>query len=280
MKNESSAVFIVFIPLREGNSYADCVNDILLEKHNRLTMSSEPPDSQISQSNALLYWNSISPTEDGMLGGYPQISRVDLRGSFSFLTKLRRQELVELDRKTIGRGVDCGAGIGRVTAGFLSKVCDVVDVVEPVEKFATRVKSLKMLGNGQVGNIFVTGLESWTPDTEYDLIWNQWCLGHLTDEQLVAYLKRCSTNLAKNGWIVVKENMSTMRDEIDEFDSEDSSVTRSDQKYREIFKEAGLVIVRTELQAGFPKELYPVRLYALQPKLSQGLIEPSEDSQI
>jgi protein N-terminal methyltransferase len=40
---------------------------------------------------------------------------------------------------------------------------------------------------------------------------------------------------------------------------------RMDGKFREIFQRAALNLKRTELQKGFPKELYPVRMYALQP---------------
>lgn len=43
------------------------------------------------------------------------------------------------------------------------------------------------------------------------------------------------------------------------------SCNRLDSKFREVFKKAGLNLKRTELQKGFPKELYPVRMYALQP---------------
>lgn len=229
-------------------------------------MSNQSPDDQISHSDGLTYWNSISPTVNGMLGGYPQVSRIDLRGSANFLAKLRCQCTPHDTQKILGRGVDCGAGIGRVTAGFLSTVCDVVDVVELVEKFAIEVKSAKMIGNGLVGETYITGLENWKPENQYDLIWNQWCLGHLKDKQLVAYFKRCSKNLTSEGWIVVKENMSTNKDDADTFDVVDSSVTRTDKKFRKIFEEAGLLLVKTELQRGFPKELYPVRFYALRPR--------------
>ncbi|MCJ1468281.1 Alpha N-terminal protein methyltransferase 1 [Pseudocyphellaria aurata] len=226
------------------------------------------PDDQISRSDALKYWNSISPTVNGMLGGYPQISRVDLLGSANFLAKLRRQCAPHNTHKTLERGVDCGAGIGRVTVGFLSKVCEVVDVVEPVEKFAVEIKSSKMIGNGLLGETFVTGLEDWKPQKQYDLIWSQWCLGHLTDKQLVAFFERCSKSLTSEGWIVVKENISTGKDDTDAFDEVDSSVTRTDKKYGRIFEEAGLLLIKTELQLGFPKELYPVRFYALRPRNS------------
>ncbi|MCJ1367326.1 Alpha N-terminal protein methyltransferase 1 [Acarospora aff. strigata] len=225
-----------------------------------------PPDAQIDHSAALSYWNSVPPNVDGMLGGYPQISRIDLQGSANFLAKLRRQ-YPEISQN-LRRGVDCGAGIGRVTAGFLSKVCDVVDVVEPVEKFAREASKAKMLGKGKVGDVYTTGLEDWIPAAAtYDMIWNQWCLGHLTDRQMIDYLKRSKEALTSNGWIVIKENLSTDRGGADIFDEVDSSVTRTDSKFQQLYRQAGVKIVKTELQPGFPKGLYPVRFYALRPDI-------------
>lgn len=224
------------------------------------------PDTNISTSDSLKYWNTISTTVDGMLGGYPQISRTDLKGSANFFAKLRREHgSKQSANEPLPRGVDCGAGIGRITAGFLSAVCEVVDVVEPVEKFAREVKGQKMVGGGSVGCVYVTGLEGWVPEMRYDLVWNQWCLGHLTDEQLVGYFEKCKKAVTMDGWIIVKENMSTDVDGEDVFDEQDSSVTRTDQKFRKLFKEADLRLIKTEVQRGFPKGLYPVRFYALKP---------------
>ena len=224
------------------------------------------PDANISTSDSLRYWNSISTTIDGMLGGYPEVSRTDLKGSANFLVKLRREHPTNFAEGLLERGVDCGAGIGRITAGFLSHVCKVVDIVEPVEKFAEEAKSRNLVGGGCVGQVYVTGLEDWVPEAQkYDLIWNQWCLGHLTDKQLLAYLERCKKAVTVHGWIIVKENMSTKRDGSDIFDGEDSSVTRTDQKFRQLFKEADLRLIKTEVQKGLPKGLYPVRFYALKP---------------
>ena len=170
-------------------------------------------------------------------------------------------------------GVDCGAGIGRVTAGFLSTVCDVIDVVEPVQSFVEEVKNQK-LGKGAIGELFVKGLEDWTPETgRYDLIWNQWCTGYLTDEHFVAYLRRCADAIKRpDGWIVVKEN--TSRDVKDGgngkdvFDKQDSSVTRTNDNFLRIFKEAGVRVLSKETQKGFPKGLglFPVRIYGLKPE--------------
>ena len=232
---------------------------------------STAPDSKISTTASIQYWNAISPDVNGMLGGFPQISRIDLRGSLNFVTKLRRlsSNCQVRNAPKLPRAVDCGAGIGRVTEGFLTHICDVVDVVEPVVKFAQVLEdgALKQQ-EGKVGDVYVTGLQDWTPTKTYDLIWNQWCVGHLTDTQLVAYFKRCGAALSEGGWIVVKENLSTHRFGEDIFDHVDSSVTRSDQKFRDLFREAGLQIVKAELQTGFPKGLglYPVKMYALRPK--------------
>ena len=225
------------------------------------------PDAQISTADSLKYWNSISTTVDGMLGGFPQISRTDLKGSANFLAKIRREFPSSTTTCVLHRGVDCGAGIGRVTAGFLSKICEVVDVVEPVEKFAQEAKVAKLAGNGKVGKAYVTGLECWRPEERYDLIWNQWCLDHLTDGQLVEYLKRCKEAVTVHGWIVIKENISTNLEGEDMFDETDSTVTRSHEKFQQLFKEADVRLMKTEIQRGFPKglQLLPVRFYALRP---------------
>ncbi|KAI0383106.1 alpha-N-methyltransferase NTM1 [Hypomontagnella monticulosa] len=230
----------------------------------------EKPDSLISADDGRKYWAGIDADVNGMLGGYPAVSRVDLRGSRSFLAKLGLGRTGGV--KNIRRALEGGAGIGRITQGLLLEMAETVDVVEPIAKFTAALE-----GRPGVGRIYNVGLEEWRPgdesvDYEYDLIWNQWCLGHLTDQQLVAYLRRCSGALSVSddgktkGVIVVKENMSTSGKDL--FDQEDSSVTRLDESFRRIFDEAGLRIVKTELQHGFPHELYPVRMYALKPKES------------
>lgn len=226
-----------------------------------------PPDALINPATSIQYWNSISPDVNGMLGGFPQISRIDLRGSSNFLAKVRRLVPSLPSTGPLNLGVDCGAGIGRVTEGFLSQACETVDVVEPVENFARVIRDSSLRIDGKVGDVFVTGLENWTPAKRYDLIWNQWCVGHLTDSQLVEYLIRCKGGVSEAGVIVVKENISTSDDGEDIYDEVDSSVTRTDHKFRALFKEAGLNLIKTEEQSGFPKSLrlFPVRFYALRP---------------
>ena len=70
--------------------------------------------------------------------------------------------------------------------------------------------------------------------------------------------------LISGGFIVVKENV-TSSGEV-ERDDEDSSVTRPPEVLREIFSLAGLDIIKEFKQNKFPKELYDVHMFALQPK--------------
>lgn len=111
--------------------------------------------------------------------------------------------------------------VGRITEGLLLGVAEQVDVIEPIAKFTAGLQS-----KPGVRSVFNIGLEEWVPSdgVKYELVWTQWCVGHLTDEQLVQYLERCKSVLTPEGLIVVKENLSTSG--VDVFDDVDSSVTR------------------------------------------------------
>lgn len=117
----------------------------------------------------------------------------------------------------------------------------------------------------------------------FDIIWCQWCLGHLSDPDLVAFFKRSHAALKRDNarsLIVVKENLcpdllggkpQTV------FDEQDSSLTRyevkfslvlhsglivsrSDLAWKELFKQAGLKLIREKVQDGLPGELYAVKM--------------------
>lgn len=258
-------------------------------------------DSQISTADQLAYWARISADENGMLGGYPQVSRIDLRSSRNFLRKLLRipNKHSNISGSTAEYAfrycLEPGAGIGRVTLNLLSSLCERIDIVEPIEKFTAVLTAADspLVKSGQLRRVYNVPLQEWTPHSVpsyrappepeedgrqslasgeefegvYDLIYNQWCLNHLPMPALVRYFGSLIPLLAPGGWIIVKENLSTAAYEADIFDGEDSSVTRSDTNWRLSFEKAGLRLVRTELQTGFLKEwgLLPVRMYALRP---------------
>ncbi|RKF82484.1 Alpha N-terminal protein methyltransferase 1 [Golovinomyces cichoracearum] len=227
-------------------------------------------DSKICQKNSREYWQGINADIEGMLGGFARISDIDLRGSKRFLDSMNVGE----NHNMLTRAVDCGAGhfgllvnsqltvgiclcsIGRITKGLLLGLAKTVDIVEPIVKFSNVLKGTK-----GVGEIYSVGLEDWSPTTKYDLVWNQWCLGHLTDTQLLTHLKKCAEILTPGGFVVVKENLSTSQEDV--FDDLDSSVTRTEEKFLELFERSGLELRKMQTQKGFPKGLYPVKTFAL-----------------
>lgn len=230
----------------------------------------DKPDSHINYEAAIDYWSSTPATVEGVLGGYGEqtpVPSIDVVGSNHFLRKLKSRMVppASSTHEYKKHGCDIGAGIGRVTRDMLHKHCDVVDLVEPVKPFVEQmhVELEPLKQEGKIGTIYDIGMQDWVPEEgKYWLIWCQWCVGHLPDDELVLFFERCKKGLQPNGTIVVKENNTVMGN--DDFDPEDSSVTRSDEKFRELFQRAGLKLIATERQKGLPKELYPVRMYALK----------------
>lgn len=102
--------------------------------------------------------------------------------------------------------------------------------------------------------------------------------GHMTHDELVSFLKRAKASLrpvpdmadeatCAAGLIIIKENCC--EDEPDggprEFlDEEDSSLTRSNGKWLEAFSQAGLEVVKEEVQHGLPDELFTVKTWAVR----------------
>ncbi|KAL1921797.1 uncharacterized protein VTP21DRAFT_10439 [Calcarisporiella thermophila] len=221
--------------------------------------------------HAQSYWNSIDPDVDGMLGGFGRISHIDTQGSLRFLRELTVGKkgagghLIKAPCISPQYACDCGAGIGRVTQQMLLKVpFERVDLVEQCEKFIKRARiDLKeQVRDGKVGDFYTCGLQNFVPvEGRYDLIWCQWVLGHLTDDDLITFFQRCKKGLKPGGIIGVKENISSNECLYDE---EDSSVTRPDKDFKDIFRKAGLSLIKEETQHGFPDGLFTVRMYALR----------------
>ncbi|PWN29091.1 DUF858-domain-containing protein [Jaminaea rosea] len=202
--------------------------------------------------------------------------------------------------KTVTRALDCGAGVGRVTETVLLRVVDEVHVTEPVEHFlaeAARLssswQSLTLPPSKQpfharkAAHFHLSTLQALDParpwssadggiyrppiapnPLQYDVVWCQWMLQHLSDPDLLAFFARAKASLVpEDGVIVVKENVCPEMEDGSErvwWDEEDKSITRSTQAYERVFREAGLTTIRAETQMGFPQELYAVKMWALR----------------
>lgn len=99
------------------------------------------------------------------------------------------------------------------------------------------------------------------------MIWCQWVLGHLKDNDLVDFLRRAQGGLKKNGMIVMKENF-TRTDDI-EVDEQDSSVTRPLAYTKGLISRAGLRVLKAKRQTAMPDGIYPIHMLALKPMRSK-----------
>jgi len=198
-----------------------------------------------------------------MLGGFDYISTIDAAGSAAFLA-----EFVMGTNPRISKSValDCGAGIGRVSKNLLLKIFETVDLLEQNPDFLEQAKTYIAQANtkNKLGKLICSGLQSFVPDSKrYDCVWIQWVLGYLTDEDLVQFFKRCVTGLKKGGIICVKDNINKKGFIVHK---DDSSITRSDEHYKEIFKKSGLQLIKEKPQTQFPEFLFVVMMYALVPE--------------
>ncbi|KAK6013009.1 hypothetical protein OSTOST_21785 [Ostertagia ostertagi] len=205
---------------------------------------SDPANAEEFYKKAEEFWSNASRDIDGMLGGFAHLHVPDMRASKAFIKKLRSKKLL-IDNN---RAADCGAGIGRVTRHLLLPL-------------------FKNVGNENVTRVQV-GLQNFYPDpSSFDLIWIQWCSGHLTDSDMVEFLRRCIDGLTDDGVIVFKDNLSAQQEP--EFDCEDYSWTRPEPLVLELFTRAGLRVVAENLQTGFPSGMYKVKMFALKPVTSK-----------
>jgi len=213
-----------------------------------------------------------------VLGGFGFLSTTDIKSSRSFLASFipalstsvacpsSSSTTPSVPPISTVRALDCGAGIGRVTRHLLLELFDKVDLVEPNSRFVEKAKDqlgpLRPLNGHRAENFFCEGLQSFVPEKDhYDLIWIQWVIGYLTDEDLVGFLRRCGEGLRQDGVVVIKDNLNS--GEGFAVDKEDNSIARSDSYLRRLFEESGLVLVKEEIQKEFPAGMLPVRMYAL-----------------
>lgn len=141
----------------------------------------------INYKKASEYWAEIPPTLDGVLGGFGFISDIDIDGSTLFL-----KSILSIDNAPgTGIALDCGAGIGRITKYLLAPHFDTVDVIEPDEKFINSISNFVGEYKEKLGVLYKESLQKFEHERKYDIIWNQWVLGYLTDTDLITYLIKC-----------------------------------------------------------------------------------------
>ncbi|KAK0179876.1 hypothetical protein PV327_005587 [Microctonus hyperodae] len=217
-------------------------------------------DTKEFYTRAVEYWDNIPATVDGMLGGFGFISHIDINGSEHFLESLYKLKDPPGDEYAL----DCGSGIGRITKNLLVKHFKCVDLVEQNSKFLDAAKVFLEDCSSHIGKFYSSGLQDFYPDAKkYDVIWCQWVLGHLENDDLIDFFKNCTNALKDSGILIVKENVTSSNNV--EKDTQDSSVTRPYDDLKAAFKSANLICIKERKQTHLPRGLYPVYMFALKP---------------
>ncbi|XP_042022147.1 alpha N-terminal protein methyltransferase 1-like [Salvia splendens] len=227
-------------------------------------------------SEGVGYWQGVEATVDGVLGGYGHVNKPDIKCSEAFLNSILAERFPDAGKGRRLVTLDCGSGIGRITKNLLIRYFNEVDLLEPVSHFLDTARenlapeNLMVTDDHKAVNFFCVSLQEFTPEAErYDIIWIQWCIGHLSDDDLMSFFDRAKGGLKQGGLFILKENIARSGFVLD---NQDKSITRSDSYFKQLFKKCGLNILKMKDQKGFPGQLFAVKMYALTTDLPKQTI--------
>jgi protein N-terminal methyltransferase len=201
------------------------------------------------------HWENSDSTIKGVLGGNEDVHITDVKTSCELL-----EGLIKTNKISSLRVIDCGAGIGRVTSSVLLNYFQECDILEQDEKYIEFCKN-EFKDNPKVSNIYRSSLQDFKFEKEYNVIWLQWCLENLDDYDLTNFMLKCNAGLAKNGLIIVKENVVNKGAQ---FINADYSRVRSDTIFLKIFQSSGLKILRHFHHPNWPKDYMKVSVFVLK----------------
>ncbi|KAG5850594.1 N-terminal Xaa-Pro-Lys N-methyltransferase 2 [Anguilla rostrata] len=205
------------------------------------------------------FYKDVEPSEEGMMGDFIELSPIDLEGSRQFLKKF----VGGPGKAGTQRALDCGSGIGRVTKNVLLPVFETMDMADMMEEFLLHAhESYLGSDNERIDVYYCYSLQELTPQVKkYDVIWMQWVACYLTDKDLMEFLIRAKASLKPNGVIIIKDNMARQGCKLDPVDS---SIIRHLDIMKCIITKAGLDIIGVEKQEGFPEQMVPIWMIAMQ----------------
>ena len=150
--------------------------------------------------------------------------------------------------------LDVGAGVGRVTRGVLLPAVSHVTLVDQSAKWLRAAKTY--LAEDASRCTFVQSkLEDYHPHLsdkdKFDIIWIQWTLQYLIDQDVVELLKRLSLCLLNEGVLVLKENRPVYsHSECFQMDTPSKEgrfdITRPEKHLAVLIELSGLAVMYTE----------------------------------
>jgi protein N-terminal methyltransferase len=217
-------------------------------------MENYEPDKNEWYDKTKNHWENTESSIKGVLGGNDQVHDSDVKTSNELLEGLIKNNII-----TPIKVLDCGAGIGRVTTNVLQNHFQEIDIMEQDDKYISYCQE-NFKNNPKIKNIYKSSLQDFTFPTKYNVIWIQWCVENLNDDDLINFLTKCSNNLQENGIIIVKENIISKGTK---FWEEDFSKIRSDIVFKQIFQKSGLKIKQHFHHPNWPKDLLKVSIFLL-----------------
>lgn len=231
----------------------------------QLTDPWEGYDPVVLQRALRLRWQSKAPTDFAMTEMPLKYRAADVRDSRLFMEKIAGTRKKKGPWPTTA--LDCGAGIGRITAGVLLRCKSLrkIDLLEPASQLRRQAREV-FAGNPRVQRFFASPLEQFTPQRRYDVVWINWVLMYVSDTTAVAFLHRCRLRLPEDGIVIIKENVELRRVE-EELDEEEFCTARTLKHYEKLFHNAGFAVLQKERQRDWPTEkgAFPLMMWALVP---------------
>jgi protein N-terminal methyltransferase len=199
-------------------------------------------------------WNQTEASISGVLGGFEELNENDIDASCEVL-----QNLIENNEIYTGKALDCCAGIGRVTQNVLQHYFEEIDMFDQEQRFVNQAR-INLFGNGKVGKIIKSSLQEFYTNEKYDVIWMQWSLENLEEEDAKEFLNRCHDFLYDDGVIILKENVTKLEDVYHGADC----VIRSRETLCKIFWECGYNVLKGFEAKNWPEGLFGVETYVLK----------------
>ena len=240
---------------------------------NKNKINEEKPNEKVNwYKKREAHWASKEPVLLSVIAGFEKSHLPDVKCSCELLNGL-----ILTKQLKPGNALDLAAGIGRVTEFVLCNFFKEIDLVEKDKKFIDKCK-VKFSSNDKIKKIYMESLENFKFERKYDLIWMQWCLENLEDEDLEPFLKKCYDNLNEDGIIIVKENLYNVEGEGEEEEEEeednyqfkyselDYSKQRPDAFYINLFIKNKFKIKLHFLNPNWPEDMMPLCVYVLSKK--------------
>eukprot|EP00906_Rhabdomonas_costata_P026290 RCo037449 len=190
-------------------------------------------------------WKGQPADIDVMVEGGRDNSLADLQESRDFL-----QDFFPAAGRPRRRGLDLGAGVGRVVKGVLMNFVRTVDLVDITPAFLHSAQGL-LHGLNLEGKYVEASLRDVRlPREAYDLICVQWVLMYLSDRDIVRLLRQAGLALKPNGVLYIKENFNY--NEPGAVDVRDAKITRPQWYWESLFDRADLRVLKVARQQQWP----------------------------